>query len=132
MKINRRKFAVVIVTLIGGIPFSSVSLGKGRFKPIRFGIVSDVHYADRVVPDNSSRYYNESLDKMSECVDLMNKQGVDFLIELGDFKDQGDPPEEAETLTFLDSIEKEYRRLNGPRYHVLGNHDNYWHFLSVL
>ena len=124
MKISRRKFAAVVVTLIGGIPFSCVSLGKGKFKPIRFGIVTDAHYADRTVPDNSSRYYNESLSKMSECVNLMNKQGVDFLIELGDFKDQGDPPKEAETLTFLDSIEKEFRRFNSPCYHVLGNRDH--------
>lgn len=124
MTISRRKFTVVVVTMIGGIPFSFASLGKGRFKPVRFGIVTDTHYADRVVPGNSGRYYNESLGKMSECVDLMNKQGVDFLIELGDFKDQGDPPEEAETLKFLDLIENEFRRFNGPRYHVLGNHDH--------
>lgn len=124
MKINRRKFVVITVTLIEGISLSGITLAKGRFKPIRFGIVTDTHYAERVVPDNSNRYYNESLDKMSECIDLMNEQNVDFLIELGDFKDQGNPPNEAETLKFLAIIEKEFRRFEGPHYHVLGNHDH--------
>ena len=29
-------------------------------------------------------FYRESLKKLSECVDMMNEQKVDFLIELGD------------------------------------------------
>lgn len=124
MKINRREFVATTITLLGGIPFSVINSAKGSFKPIRFGIVTDIHYADRATPDNSSRYYKESLEKLSECVDLMNKQDVDFLIELGDFKDQGAGPGEEETLGFLKTVEKEFRRFKGPIYHVLGNHDH--------
>ena len=124
MKINRREFVTTTITLLGGISFSGINSAKGSFKPIRFGIVTDIHYADRATPANSSRYYRESLEKLSECVDLMNEQNVDFLIELGDFKDQGAGPREKETLVFLKTVEKEFRRFKGPCYHVLGNHDH--------
>jgi predicted phosphodiesterase len=124
MKINRREFVATTITLLGGISFSGINSAKGSFKPIRFGIVTDIHYANRPTPDNSSRYYKESLEKLSECVDLMNEQDVDFLIELGDFKDQGAVPREEETLVFLNTVEKEFRRFKGPRYHVPGNHDH--------
>jgi hypothetical protein len=53
----------------------------------------------------------------------MNDKKVDFLVELGDFKDQGKPAAEEETLKYLTAIEGVYRQFRGPRYHVLGNHD---------
>jgi hypothetical protein len=124
MKIDRREFVSTTVTLLGAVPFSLLKPTKGNFKPIRFGIVTDIHYADRPNPDRTTRYYKESLGKLSECIDLMNQQQVDFLIELGDFKDQGASPKEKETLVFLSTIEKEFRRFKGARYHVLGNHDH--------
>lgn len=124
MKIDRRKFVIATVTLLGGIPFSSLNRIGKEIKPIRFGIVTDIHYADRATPENSSRYYKESLEKLSECIDLMNQQEVDFLIELGDFKDQGADPREEETLIFLKTAEKEFSRFKGAHYHVLGNHDH--------
>jgi predicted phosphodiesterase len=90
-------------------------------KNLRFGIVTDSHYADTDMRDN--RYYRESLDKMNECIDLMNEQKVDFLIELGDFKDQDEPAVEAKTISHLKTIEQVFQKFNGPKYHVLGNHD---------
>ena len=124
MKIDRREFVVTTVTLLGGIPFSVFKSAKGDFEPIRFGIVTDIHYADRPTPASTTRFYRESIGKLSECIDFMNQQEVDFLIELGDFKDQGVEPREEETLVFLSTVEKEFRRFKGPRYHVLGNHDH--------
>ena len=122
MKTNRRKFLATTVTIIGAIPFSEIILSKDNFRPVRFGIFTDTHFADR--DSSGSRFYRESLNKLSECVDLMNEQKADFLIELGDFKDQGNPPEGSETLRFLDIAEREFNRFMGPRYHVLGNHDH--------
>lgn len=118
---NRREFVLTSVSLIGAIPIVGFGITDDSFRPVRFGIVTDMHYADR--PAHGSRYYQQSMAKTAECVDLMNEQKVDFLIELGDLKDQGDHPNETETLQFLDTIEKELRRFNGPLYHVLGNHD---------
>lgn len=123
MGIDRRKFVTTTGTFLGGLSLSGIRSLEQRGS-IRFGIVTDLHYADRAPDISLNRFYNESIIKMSECIDLMNDQNVDFLIELGDFKDQGNPPEESETLAFLSKIESEYSRFKGPRYHVLGNHDH--------
>jgi len=88
---------------------------------LSFGIVTDTHYAN--TDPNGTRHYRESITKMTECIELMNERKVNFLIELGDFKDQGKPASEKTTLEYLDIIEKLYGHFNGPRYHVLGNHD---------
>jgi predicted phosphodiesterase len=60
---------------------------------------------------------------LAECVELMNAKKVDFLIELGDFKDQDRPPLEQKTLSYLETIENVFQKFRGPVYHVMGNHD---------
>ncbi|NLT76701.1 MAG: hypothetical protein GXX98_09275 [Planctomycetes bacterium] len=92
-----------------------------RKRPVRFGMVTDCHYAD--VDPAGTRFYRQSRDKLGECVARMNAEEVDFLIELGDFKDQGRPPVEQDTLAYLEEVEAVFRRFDGPTYHVLGNHD---------
>lgn len=88
---------------------------------LSFGIVTDSHYADTA--RRGKRCYRESVKKMNECVALMNEKRVDFLIELGDFKDECRPVDEKETLRYLDTIEAAFGKFNGPRYHAIGNHD---------
>lgn len=117
---QRRNFLGASLALIGGASLPRVNWKDGSLM-IRFGIVSDVHYADKKPAGN--RHYKQSLAKLTECVNTMNKEGVDFLIELGDFKDDSNPPDEKQTLQYLDTIEKALQRFNGPCYHVLGNHD---------
>jgi hypothetical protein len=97
---------------------SSSSAGS---RTTRFGIVTDCHYADAEAA--GTRFYRQSPDKLAECVELMNAEKVDFIIELGDFKDQGKPPVEQETLSYLEAIEEVFQKFRGPTYHVLGNHD---------
>ncbi len=94
---------------------------RGRRPAVRFGIVTDCHYAD--ADPVGTRFYRESVGKLSECVDRMNAEEVDFLIELGDFKDENRPPVEERTLVHLQKIEAAFRQFHGRRYHVLGNHD---------
>jgi len=84
-------------------------------------MVTDSHYADTA--KRGSRYYDESISKMQDCVALMNQKKVDFLIELGDFIDRDPSTNKENTLRYLKMIESVYRDFNGPRYHVLGNHD---------
>ena len=86
---------------------------------IRFGLVTDSHYAD--IDTSGSRYYRDSIAKLTEAVNLFNGQELDFIVETGDFKDQGS--DEAQTILFLQTIEAIYQQFNGPTYHVLGNHD---------
>ena len=119
---ERREFIKQLscgVLLLSTAPL--VSSCKGGGKPLRFGVVSDAHYAERKMQIN--RYYSQSLDKMREAVDRFNRSDLDFVIELGDLKDMGPDKDPAEALRFLDDIEGVLQSFRGPVYHVLGNHD---------
>lgn len=94
---------------------------KSNRKALRVGLVSDTHYADR--DPAGIRFYRESMAKFQECVNRMNEEQVDFMVHVGDFKDEDPEPTEARTLNFLRDLESTYAQFNGPRYHVLGNHD---------
>lgn len=122
--VSRRDFlkasGVVLAGLSAGAPLAHAA-GADSKKLGSFGMVTDAHFAD--VAPSGSRYYQDSLAKMTECVEFMNDKKVDYLIELGDFKDQGKPPDEKETLKYLEAIEGTFAQFKGPRYHVLGNHD---------
>jgi len=124
--INRRVFLKSAATALASPAVLSLSCARngswsGGRQGARFGIVTDCHYADADAA--GTRFYRQSLDKLGECVARMNAEKVDFLIELGDFKDQDRPPVEQQTLAHLDKIEAVFQRFGGPTYHVLGNHD---------
>jgi 3',5'-cyclic AMP phosphodiesterase CpdA len=109
LKSSAASLASLAVLPLSCVSTSSSIAGSGT---ACFGIVTDCHYADAETV--GTRFYRESLDKLAECVELMNAEGVDFLIELGDFKDQDSPPVEQKTLSYLQAAEKVLR---------LGNHD---------
>ena len=88
-------------------------------RPVTFGLVTDVHYAD--IDNTIDRHYREAEARLAACVREMNARKPDFLIELGDFKDLGPSP--AATLDGLRRIERTFAGFEGARYHVLGNHD---------
>ncbi|PSK84342.1 metallophosphoesterase [Prolixibacter denitrificans] len=111
------------LSVLAGISFPSFAFGRRRRRKLRIGILTDIHYANREPNLESNRYYRQSLQKVRECVEVMNREKVDFLIEIGDLKDQGDPPDESETLSYLAAIESELQDFDGPVFHVLGNHD---------
>ena len=124
--ITRRVFLKASAATLASLTIAPLSctlqIPPGRRRgTARFGIVTDCHYAD--ADTVGSRYYRNSLDKLTECVELMNDQKVDFLVELGDFKDQNNPAVEQRTITYLRAIEKVFLNFKGPTYHVLGNHD---------
>jgi predicted phosphodiesterase len=124
--ITRRIFLKASAASLAGLAVAPLSCTwqdtpSRRRGTARFGITTDSHYAD--ADTVGSRYYRHSLDKLTECVLLMNVQKVDFLVELGDFKDQNNPPIEQKTITYLRAVEKIFQKFNGPNYHVLGNHD---------
>lgn len=117
--VSRRDFLKVSLASVAGL---AASPAYGAEPTLRFGLVTDLHYAD--VDSLGTRHYRESLGKLRECVTQMNKQRVAFLCELGDFKDE-DRSNRDETLTleFLRAAEKEYAAFDGPRHYVMGNHD---------
>ena len=117
--LNRREFVIAsLATVVAGCRSAADE------KPlVRFGMVSDLHYAELpdAIDDPGMRCFKDIPLKLRDAVDAMNGRKVDFMIELGDFKDMM-PTKEA-TLKCLDDIEKEFSRFKGPRYHVLGNHE---------
>ena len=124
-KITRRDWLRVSGFGLAGM-LGKATLGTanaGEFSPVklRFGMVTDCHYSDRA--KSGSRHYNESIAKMTECVELMNTQNVDFVVFSGDMIDKGDPDTVENVLANLQAIEATYAGFKGPRYHVLGNHD---------
>lgn len=120
--ITRRRFLGLAGVSAGGLLLAPDLLARPlKDAVVRFGLISDVHYADR--EPSGTRYYRQSLEKMDEFVALMNREKPDFVIELGDFKDQDELPDQSNTLRYLDRIESAFRKFNGPVYHVLGNHD---------
>lgn len=120
--LSRRRFLGIAGTTTAGLMLSPGLFAKSGEKPlIRFGMISDVHYANREPAGN--RFYNQSLTKVQEAIDRMNQEKLDFVIELGDFKDQDAVQNEANTLKYLTDIESVFQKYKGPTYHVLGNHD---------
>jgi predicted phosphodiesterase len=122
-RISRRDFLAasgLVAAGCGGTAWAAAE-GEDPGIAVRFGIVSDAHYADR--DPAGSRAYRESLSKMRECVDRMNEERVGFLIELGDLKDEDPGRREEDTLGYLRAVEEVLGGFRGPRYHVLGNHD---------
>lgn len=115
----------IISTLLGlGLSLLPMLLpgAEGKEGPlVRFGIVSDVHYAAYQSPQKHPNY-RASLQKMQEFVKNMNREKVNFVVELGDYVGRGGPSREM-VLEWLRTVEAEYGRFQGPRYHVLGNHD---------
>ena len=118
---TRRDFLKFSSAALAGVALPPRSQRGSQLPALRFGIVTDPHYAD-AAPRND-RFYRESIAKMAECVELMNAQRASFLVELGDLKDQDEPPVEERTLSYLSEIEGVLQRFAGPTFHVLGNHD---------
>lgn len=118
---NRRTFlkksggSILLLNLTH--PFISCDRAIG----LRFGIVTDLHYAGK--EPRGTRYFNQSGQKLREAIDIFNRSNLDFLIELGDFKDQDDEPKKEKTLIYLEEAEAVFQTFRGPKYHVLGNHD---------
>ncbi|HOB76226.1 MAG TPA: metallophosphoesterase [Phycisphaerae bacterium] len=86
--------------------------------PLRIGIVTDVHYADK--DTLRERHYRASLTKLAEAMAHFNELKADFVIELGDFIDAAASPEEE--LGWLKRIDSVFAQARCPRHYVLGNH----------
>ncbi len=85
---------------------------------VRFGVVTDAHYADRE-PANG-RYYREALDKMREAMEALAPLRPGFVVELGDLIDSA--PDLPTEIEWLRRIDRELARFDGERHYVVGNH----------
>ena len=138
MNCNRRTLLKTAATLIvlpaagaakavSVCPATDITIPPEKDLISSFGWVTDVHCSvqpvRRIDNEDSTRVYAHSLAKLRQATDLFNTRKLDFVIELGDFKDCKDDGDREGTLEFLRTVEREFSRYNGPRYHVAGNHD---------
>ncbi|QZT36053.1 metallophosphoesterase [Halosquirtibacter xylanolyticus] len=88
-----------------------------------FGLITDVHYADRDPKLEWNRYYRRALAKFKQAISFFNSKQPSFVVCLGDIKDEKKNPSKQTTLHFLERIESAFAAFKGKRYHALGNHD---------
>jgi predicted phosphodiesterase len=94
-------------------PTASV-LATSEEKPkFEFGLVPDAQYCDCDAP--GTRYYRHSLDKLREASQTFNEHDLGFTVQLGDLIDRN--------ISSFSSILPIFNTIEGPKYHVLGNHD---------
>lgn len=78
-----------------------------------FGLIADPQYWDG--PAKGTRHYADSLEKLSDAAETINRSDVDFTIQVGDLIDRGE--------TSFSEILAVLERIQGPRYDLLGNHE---------
>ena len=91
--------------IFSGTPCDSVPI-------LKIGLIADPQYCDYDAEGN--RYYRETLNKLPEAIDTLNKYQVDFVMNLGDMIDRYE--------NSYDSVVQFYYNLNMPWYNLLGNH----------
>lgn len=106
--LNRRNLLV--------LPFAPLLRGADR--PLRFGLVTDIHHADK--DSTRTRFYRSARGRLEKAVQEFAARQLDFAISLGDFIDSA-PSVEGEKR-HLEEINSVFKRLPCPRHYVLGNH----------
>jgi len=110
--INRRDFLSSAAMMgaagtlgVGALLASCGSANKMTpFKPIKFGIISDIHHT--ATPDTDER--------LEVFMKKVEEEKPDFLMSLGDF---------AHPIQDNESFAKRFASSQSPAYHVLGNHE---------
>ena len=106
---SRRDF----LRLLAAAPLAAAT-GQESGRPLfSFAVLADIQFADK--DGAGARAYRQSLEKLRAVRALLAGEKLKFVIQLGDFIDEGGAN--------FDRIAPLYRRLPAPRYHVLGNHD---------
>jgi predicted phosphodiesterase len=80
---------------------------------LRFGVIADPQYADAEA--KGSRFYRNSIKKLTTAITELNKHELDFTVTLGDVIDRD--------LKSFNAILPIYKKAKAPQTFVLGNHD---------
>jgi predicted phosphodiesterase len=104
--------------LASGLIAPGSIFGVEKREPLRFGLMTDLHYADK--QPAGTRHYRESLDKIAEAAERFEAAKPAFIVELGDLIDAA--PEVDVELGYLKRINREFSAIGKDRHYVLGNH----------
>lgn len=103
---KRRSFIKNAAIAGGAIVLPLQLSGKETAKPkkLRFGLIADIH--QDVMHDGE--------DRLKAFIDESNKRKLDFAMQLGDF---------CRPYDYNKPFMQIWEQFNGPKYHLLGNHD---------
>jgi hypothetical protein len=126
--VPRRSYAMILFALLASLG-SMLGVQSEGLEVVRFGLIADVHAHDTDSP-LEGKWMTHTEERLTAFTNAMNAWGSDFVIELGDFvngwvvlgADPGDPARIPDVLAWADGL---YATFEGPRYHVIGNHDVY-------
>ncbi len=124
MRSGFRRAIVLAFTLACALPIAG---SETELAPLRIGIFADLHAHDTNSPLDDFVLANWA-ERLQACVDAMNAWPADLMIQMGDFvngrfvlgAEFGDP---ERIPAILEAAEAVYAGFDGPRHHVLGNHD---------
>lgn len=124
-RLGRRAFLVqgtLFITganMIPALASNEIFADSAVDEPIlRVALMSDIHFAEKEPRIN--RYYKESLSKLQAAAKTLEKQKLDFLVELGDFIDSvGSVDGDKKNLR---TVNDELAKIASLRHYVLGNH----------
>jgi len=122
-RLGRRAFlheGVLLLTAGAALSRASTSVLADELedRQVRFGILTDLHYADK--PAAGTRFYRQTPTKLAEAGTTFRKQHAAFAIELGDFIDAADSLDVEKG--YLRTIHEAFVKLPGKQHYVLGNH----------
>jgi len=80
--------------------------------PLKFGIVTDIHYN----PENETGNSTEA--GLERCIEKWTREGAEFVIQLGDLISREGPEAEADLIAVRDML----TRFPGKVHHIAGNH----------
>ncbi len=114
---------------LAGVLVLALILVAAGGEAIRFGVIADVHAHDTDSPIEG-KWMTNTEARLTAFTDAMNEWKADFVIELGDFingwlvlgANPGDPARIPDVLAWAEGL---YAGFDGPRHHVIGNHDVY-------
>lgn len=109
---SRRSWFVACSSVIAATLLATAS-GPTNAPLLSFGVITDIQYRD--ADPQGTRFYRDSLRKLSDAVEHLNTLPLSFTIQLGDLIDG--------TFGSYDAVLPLYNALRVPHYHVLGNHD---------
>lgn len=118
IRLGRRAFLQAGTLLLPAVAGLSGILRADEPKPLRVGLVTDLHHADK--PPAGTRHYRESQRKLAEAGQRFQQAGVDFIVELGDLIDAADSVDTEQA--WLTTIHREFSGIAKDRHCVLGNH----------
>lgn len=111
-KIWGTTFAIGL-SLVAATPASAENEHKSKKPAFEFGLIADVQYCDCDAP--GTRFYRNSVSKLKDAAAVLNQHKLTFTVQTGDIIDRN--------LESFDTIIPIYNQIEGPKYHVLGNHD---------